>query len=171
MFLSVESSFYLGEFDQGSTDLSADLLDLLLFSCDLKSVFFVELSVFLYERPVFEFELLSFGAGAWPTIKTTNDMPIICPPSFDALNFVPFQINPHYIHGNPPGHNGETREQRLKEFLELNSKITAVGLREGTMLKIDAQKINLIGAHPARIFKHQQAFYELTANEDFSFLM
>ena len=117
---------------------------------------------------------IGWSAGsnlACPTIKTTNDMPIICPPSFDALNFVPFQINPHYIHGNPPGHNGETREQRLKEFLELNSKITAVGLREGTMLKIDAQKINLIGAHPARIFKHQQAFYELTANEDFSFLM
>ena len=117
---------------------------------------------------------IGWSAGsnlACPTIKTTNDMPIICPPSFDALNFVPFQINPHYIHGNPPGHNGETREQRLKEFLELNSKITAVGLREGTILKIDAQKINLIGAHPARIFKHQQAFYELTANEDFSFLM
>ena len=68
-------------------------------------------------------------------------MPIVCPPTFDALNFIPFQINPHYIHGNPPGHNGETREQRLKEFLEVNPTISVVGLREGTILKIENNNI------------------------------
>jgi dipeptidase E len=117
---------------------------------------------------------IGWSAGsnlACPTIKTTNDMPIICPPSFDALNFISFQINPHYIHGNPPGHNGETREQRLLEFLEVNPKLCVIGLREGTMLKIEKDKIHLIGQKAARIFNYQQKFYELNAADDFNFLM
>lgn len=117
---------------------------------------------------------IGWSAGsnlACPTIKTTNDMPIVCPPTFDALNFVPFQINPHYIHGNPPGHNGETREQRLKEFLEVNPTITVIGLREGTMLKIIDNNIQFIGDKEARIFKHQQEFYELQSTSDFNFLI
>ncbi len=117
---------------------------------------------------------IGWSAGsnlACPTIKTTNDMPIVCPPSFDALNFIPFQINPHYIHGNPPGHNGETREQRLLEFLEVNPFINVVGLREGTILQVENQNIKLIGDKTARIFKYQQDFYELQATNDFNFLM
>jgi dipeptidase E len=117
---------------------------------------------------------IGWSAGsnlACPTIKTTNDMPIICPPSFEALNFIPFQINPHYIHGNPPGHNGETREQRLLEFLEVNPTLSVVGLREGTMLKIENDQMELIGDRTARIFKHQQKFHELNAADDFQFLM
>lgn len=117
---------------------------------------------------------IGWSAGsnlACPTIKTTNDMPIICPPSFDALNFIPFQINPHYIHGNPPGHNGETREQRLTEFLEINPTLSVVGLREGTMLKIEEDSICLVGDRDARIFKNQQDFYELNAQDDFGFLL
>jgi len=117
---------------------------------------------------------IGWSAGsnlACPTIKTTNDMPIVCPPTFDALNFIPFQINPHYIHGNPPGHNGETREQRLKEFLEVNPTISVIGLREGTMLKIENNNIQFIGDRDARIFKHQQDFYELQALSDFDFLL
>ncbi len=117
---------------------------------------------------------IGWSAGsnlACPTIKTTNDMPIVFPPSFNALNFVPFQINPHYIHGNPPGHNGETREQRLLEFLEVNPTISVVGLREGTILKIENNQLQLIGDKEARIFKHGQDFYELTSVSDFNFLL
>jgi dipeptidase E len=117
---------------------------------------------------------IGWSAGsnlACPTIKTTNDMPIICPPSFDALNLVSFQINPHYIHGNPPGHNGETREQRLTEFLEVNPTISVVGLREGTMLKVEDDNITLIGDREARIFKYQIPFYELKSTDDFKFLI
>jgi dipeptidase E len=117
---------------------------------------------------------IGWSAGsnlACPTIKTTNDMPIICPPSFDALNFIPFQINPHYIHGNPPGHNGETREQRYKEFLEVNPNITVIGLREGTMLKIEDDKVEFIGNKEARIFKYNQPFYELSPLDNFNFLL
>lgn len=108
---------------------------------------------------------------ACPTVKTTNDMPIIYPPSFDALNLVPFQINPHYIHGNPPGHNGETREQRIKEFLEVNQDMTVVGLREGSMFKIEDESIQLIGDRDARIFKYDQEYYELNNSSDYSFLL
>tara|TARA_B100000809_G_C15130796_1_gene528330 strand:+ start:1066 stop:1776 length:711 start_codon:yes stop_codon:yes gene_type:complete len=117
---------------------------------------------------------IGWSAGsnlACPTIKTTNDMPIVCPPTFDALNFIPFQINPHYIHGNPPGHNGETREQRLKEFLEVNPTISVIGLREGTMLKIENNNIQFVGDKEARIFKHQEDFYELNPSSDFNFLL
>ena len=117
---------------------------------------------------------IGWSAGsnlACPTIKTTNDMPIVCPPTFDALNFIPFQINPHYIHGNPPGHNGETREQRLKEFLEVNPTISVVGLREGTILKIENNNIQFIGDKEARIFKHKEEFYELNPSSDYSLLL
>ena len=117
---------------------------------------------------------IGWSAGsnlACPTIKTTNDMPIICPPSFDGLHLISFQINPHYLHGNPPGHNGETREQRLTEFLEVNPNITVVGLREGTMLKIENDQIHLIGDRTARIFKTNQAFYELKSTDNFQFLL
>ena len=117
---------------------------------------------------------IGWSAGsnlACPTIKTTNDMPIVFPPSFNALNLIPFQINPHYIHGNPPGHNGETREQRLKEFLEVNPTINVIGLREGTMLKIENNDIQFIGNKEARIFKYQQLFYEIESTSDFNFLI
>jgi dipeptidase E len=81
---------------------------------------------------------IGWSAGsnvACPTLRTTNDMPIIDPNGFDCMGLVPFQINPHYLDGHQQGHGGETREQRIEEFLEINPKITVVGLREGTMLK------------------------------------
>src|SRR5687768_12978082 len=90
---------------------------------------------------------------AAPTIKTTNDMPIVEPPSFDALNLVWFQINPHYLDADPNStHKGETREERLIQFLEEN-ETPVVGLREGAMLRIENGKTLLKGSTGARIFR------------------
>lgn len=108
---------------------------------------------------------------ACPTIKTTNDMPIIEPDSFKVLNLVKFQINPHYLDANPDGHAGETREMRIEEFIEINRDITVVGLREGTMFRIENNNIELIGPHPARIFKYKTEPKEIEPGGDFSFLL
>ena len=73
---------------------------------------------------------MGWSAGsniACPTLMTTNDMPIIQPPSFNAMNLVPFQINPHYLDKNPEGHGGETREDRINEYLVINPNVTVVG--------------------------------------------
>ena len=90
---------------------------------------------------------------AGPTIKTTNDMPIVEPPSFNALGLVSFQINPHYLDPDPNSkHMGETREERLRQFLEENDTPVA-GLREGAMLRIENDEIVLRGSTGARIFR------------------
>jgi dipeptidase E len=90
---------------------------------------------------------------AAPTIKTTNDMPIVQPPSFDALALVSFQINPHYLDPDPDSkHMGETREERIVQFLEENDT-PVVGLREGAMLRIENDETILRGSTGARIFR------------------
>ena len=90
---------------------------------------------------------------AAPTIKTTNDMPIVEPPSFDALNLVWFQINPHYLDADKNStHMGETREQRLVQYLEENDTPVA-GLREGAMLRLQDNITLLKGSTGARIFR------------------
>jgi dipeptidase E len=90
---------------------------------------------------------------AGPTIRTTNDMPIVEPPSFDALALVPFQINPHYLDPDPGStHMGETREQRIVEFLEENDRVV-VGLREGGWIRVEGDRGWLGGAKGARIFR------------------
>jgi dipeptidase E len=117
---------------------------------------------------------IGWSAGsnvACPRLCTTNDMPIIYPSSFDGMNLISFQINPHYLHGNPPGHGGETREERIKEFIELNPDVYVVGLREGTMLRLEGNKLTLQGNKEARIFKKGIEFYELNNQADFSFLL
>ena len=106
-----------------------------------------------------------------PTICTTNDMPIVQPESFRAIGLVSFQINPHYLDANPVGHAGETREQRILEYLEANRSRYVVGLREGCMLRIDDNGIELIGSRPMRIFKKGQPTYEVNPGDDISFLL
>ena len=106
-----------------------------------------------------------------PTICTTNDMPIVQPESFRAIGLVSFQINPHYLDANPVGHAGETREQRILEYLEANRSRYVVGLREGCMLRIDDNGIQLIGSRPMRIFKKGQPTYEVNPGDDISFLL
>lgn len=117
---------------------------------------------------------IGWSAGsnvACPTIKTTNDMPITEPDNFDVLNLVKFQINPHYLDANPDGHAGETREMRIEEFIEANQDITVVGLREGTMFRIENNNIELIGPRKARVFKYKTQPREIEPGGDFSFLL
>ena len=106
-----------------------------------------------------------------PTICTTNDMPIVQPESFRAIGLVPFQINPHYLDANPEGHAGETREQRINEYLEANRSRYVVGLREGCMLRIDDNGIQLIGSRPMRIFKKGIETYEVQPGDNIEFLI
>lgn len=96
----------------------------------------------------------SAGANvACPTIKTTNDMPIVQPPSFDALGLVSFQINPHYVDPDPDSkHMGETREERILQFLEENDT-PVTGLREGALLRVENGETILRGTSGARIFR------------------
>lgn len=113
----------------------------------------------------------SAGANlACPTICTTNDMPIVEPESFNALNLVRFQINPHYLDANPQGHAGETREERIEEFITMDPFPYVVGLREGSMLRIEDAKIELLGPKPARIFKSGEEAKEYSPGNDLDFL-
>ncbi|HEC43028.1 MAG TPA: dipeptidase PepE [Bacteroides sp.] len=117
---------------------------------------------------------IGWSAGsnvACPSLKTTNDMPIVEPGSFNTMNLVPFQINPHYLDANPEGHAGETREMRIEEFIEANPGMFVVGLREGTMFLLENGSMELIGPRPARIFKKEMDPYELQPGSDFSFLL
>lgn len=117
---------------------------------------------------------IGWSAGsnvACPTLCTTNDMPIIDPKGFDTLNLIPFQINPHYIDANPDGHAGETREQRIEEFIEANSDKYVLGLREGTMLFIEDHYIKLIGNKPCRIFKKGIDAKDYSSDEKLYFLV
>jgi len=108
----------------------------------------------------------SAGANvACPTLSTTNDMPIIQPESFDTFNVVPFQINPHYLDANPDGHGGETREDRINEFLKINRDKVVLGLREGTGLWIEGSNIKLIGDKTARLFRYGKEPEELDSDK------
>ncbi len=108
---------------------------------------------------------------ACPTISTTNDMPIVCPESFKAIGAVKFQINPHYLDATPQGHAGETREQRILEYIEANPRRWVVGLREGCMLYYDEGHLALIGERPMRIFRKGVEPFEVQPGDDLSFLL
>lgn len=126
------------------------------------------------ERVMAGIPFIGWSAGsnvACPTLRTTNDMPIIDPKGFDCLNLVPFQINPHYLDKNPEGHGGETREQRIEEFLEINPETYVVGLREGTMLRMEGRELRLIGERSVRIFKKGLVSVELGEKDNLNFLL
>lgn len=117
---------------------------------------------------------LGWSAGsnvACPTIRTTNDMPIVEPQSFDALNLVPFQINPHYTDERLTAHSGETREQRIAEFIKANPDATVVGLREGSGLRIEGERIKLLGEKEARIFRSGEDAKEYSPADSLEFLL
>ena len=108
---------------------------------------------------------------ACPTIGTTNDMPIVQPSSFAALNLVPFNINPHYLDPIPGStHMGETREQRIAEFHEVNKR-PVVGLREGAWLVVDDATVTLEGSFGARLFRRGQPPREYPSGSRLDFLL
>jgi dipeptidase E len=90
---------------------------------------------------------------ACPTIRTTNDMPIVQPPTLWALGLVPFQVNPHFISGKPVGHNGESREERLAEFLQINAPEHVFALPEGSALLSDGVNGTVLGERGALHFR------------------
>lgn len=109
---------------------------------------------------------IGWSAGsnlACPSIRTTNDMPIVEPGGFDALGLVPFQLNPHYTNELPAGHQGETRDQRIAEFLAANPQATVLGLPEGDWLRVSPGRVQLHGARPARLFRAGQPVQDFDA--------
>lgn len=108
---------------------------------------------------------------ACPTICTTNDMPILEPMSFNALNLIPFQINPHYLDAHPSNHGGETREVRILEYIEVNPNMYVAGLREGCRFLIEDNKISLIGSRTLRVFKKGVEIKEYEPGSDLQFLL
>ncbi len=155
---------------------------------DAEAIFIGGGNTFRLLKTLYDFELLPLirarvengmpymGASAGsnvagPTIRTTNDMPIVEPRSFNALGLVPFQINPHYLDPDPAStHMGETREERILQFLEEN-KTPVVGLREGSMLRVEAGTTMLKGSAGARIFRKGQPPVEVAPGSDITHLV
>ena len=108
---------------------------------------------------------------ACPTMQTTNDMPVVDPLGFDTFGLVPFQINPHYTDKQIEGHGGETREERILEYLAANPKSTVVGLREGCMLNVEGEHVRYMGKNNLRLFINGRQPIELEPDEDFGFLL
>jgi dipeptidase E len=103
---------------------------------------------------------------ACPTLKTTNDMPIVEPPSFEALNLIPFQINPHYTEAVIPNHGGESRELRILEFIEANKDMLVIGLPEGMIIQSKNGLYDLIGDKEVKIFKHGTEPYFIQSSKE-----
>jgi len=108
---------------------------------------------------------------ACPSLKTTKDMPVVQPMSFEALGLVPFQISPHYLDPDPSStHMGETQEQRILQFLEENEE-TVIGLREGSFLRVDDDAVVLKGPRSARIFRQRLAPVEVSSGTNLNDLL
>ena len=117
---------------------------------------------------------IGWSAGsniACPSLRTTNDMPITEPASFETCGLVPFQINPHYLDDHPKNHGGETREMRIQEFITENPEVYVLGLREGSMLRLEDGKLRLIGKRSLRLFKAGEEARELSEQDSLDFLL
>jgi dipeptidase E len=113
---------------------------------------------------------IGWSAGsvvACPTIRTTNDMPVVEPPSLRALGIVPFQINAHYTTAHPPGFQGETRDERLAEFVELNRGVDVLALPEGTLLHVEGRDVEVWGGAAAKRMRYGEATADVTVGSRF----
>jgi dipeptidase E len=140
----------------------------------LKGLYDFELPPPIRRRVTEGMPYLGSSAGsivACPSLKTTKDMPVVQPPSFDALGLVGFQISPHYLDPDPSStHMGETQEERINQYLEENHS-PVVGLREGTMLHVEQSSIVLKGITAARIFRRGQAPLEVETGSNLAELL
>jgi dipeptidase E len=142
--------------------------------CLLRALYRVDVVELIRERVRSGMPYVGWSAGsnvACPTIRTTNDMPIVEPPTLNALGLVPFQINPHYTDARIAGHMGETRDERLLEFTHANPGVRVIGLREGTMLRVEGNEISLLGGKPARIFVKGENPRDVEPEGSFNFLL
>jgi dipeptidase E len=117
---------------------------------------------------------LGWSAGAnvaGLSIRTTNDMPIVQPPSFEAFGLLPFQLNPHYTDERIPNHAGETRAERILEFITVNAGVPVVGLREGSALRVEGTTLELLGEKPAIVFVSGREPTEYAPGASLQFLM
>ncbi|PCC71347.1 dipeptidase E [Nannocystis exedens] len=140
----------------------------------LRQLYALDVLAPLRERVLSGVPYIGSSAGsniAGLTIGTTNDMPIVEPPSFCALALVPFNLNPHYLDPDPGStHMGETREKRIEQFHEENPQ-PVVGLREGSMLRREGPRLSLLGVTGARIFRRGQKPAEVPPGADLSDLL
>ena len=140
----------------------------------LKNLYDFELLPPIHRRVAEGMPFIGSSAGsivAGPSLKTTKDMPIVQPPSFDALGLVPFQISPHFLDPDPNStHMGETQEERINQFLEENDPPVA-GIREGAILRVEGNVIELRGSSGARIFRKGQEPVETLPGERLDHLL
>lgn len=126
------------------------------------------------ERVLSGVPYIGWSAGAnlaCPTLMTTNDMPVVQPPSFAALDLVPFQINPHYHELKFENQGGETRAQRLEEFLLMNPDRAVLGLPEGMLVRREGRSLYLGGEGTAKLYTAERTVRALKAGTDVSFLL
>ena len=140
----------------------------------LKSLYDCDLITSIRERVAGGTPYIGSSAGsivACPSLKTTKDMPVVQPRSFEALRLVPFQISPHYLDPEPSStHMGETQEERITQFLEENTE-TVVGLREGSLLRLQDGVATLKGQKTARIFRRDEEPVEVAAGSGITELL
>ncbi|PJG84277.1 dipeptidase PepE [Conservatibacter flavescens] len=140
--------------------------------CLLKLLYENQLLDIIREKVLAGMPYFGWSAGAniaGASIMTTNDMPITYPPSFAALNLFPHQINPHFISGKMAGHNGESREERLAEFLIINPEATVYALPEGTALHIQGNNATVLGQSDILQFSKNMQMHTFAPNSTFQY--